>query len=305
MMRRGVALLTVLWLLVVAGTLTLTISAGGRDASAASDNRAMMVRASWQAQGCAARVVAALDAAMRSAAPGREREAVWRHLERAAPVMGADDPAGCRVVMRSTESGLDVNAAPESAIRSYLAARFERNEARRITAAVLDWSDPDPEPRGDGAEEAWYRARERIGPRNGPFRSDHEFALVRGLEAAEDTREALRTEGGFIIDVMHAPAAVLGALPGVSTTLASEIVRRREVGWAPSDVRELLDLVPSALAPDVSAAFDELSRVALLGPRGWFVEATVHGPRREIARTEQWRVARGVGHLVVTARRVW
>src|SRR5207253_5618250 len=54
-----------------------------------------------------------------------------------------------------------------------------------LADAIEDWTDTDDDPRPHGAERDWYRARTPpCIPRNGPFTSPAELALVRGIDAA-------------------------------------------------------------------------------------------------------------------------
>jgi general secretion pathway protein K len=58
-----------------------------------------------------------------------------------------------------------------------------------LADAIADWTDPDDDPRPLGAERDWYRARTPpYVPRNGPFATVAELALVRGIDAAILTR---------------------------------------------------------------------------------------------------------------------
>lgn len=51
-----------------------------------------------------------------------------------------------------------------------------------IADAILDWIDPDNEPRPNGAEEGYYLSmRPSYRPRNGPMQSAHELLMVRGV----------------------------------------------------------------------------------------------------------------------------
>jgi len=58
-----------------------------------------------------------------------------------------------------------------------------------LAEALADWTDADDEARPHGAEREWYRARTPpYVPRNGPFATPAELALVRGIDAPILTR---------------------------------------------------------------------------------------------------------------------
>lgn len=84
------------------------------------------------------------------------------------------------------ESGkVDINAAPASLLGKFLAASgVEQEQRKALVDAILDWRDRDTLRRLNGAENKEYRdAGLGYGPRNGPFQSREELALVMGVDA--------------------------------------------------------------------------------------------------------------------------
>lgn len=305
MSRRGFVLIIVLWVLLVAGSLGLSLSAVGQDGLRAADNRQLLTGIAWQAHGCVASSVAMLDDSLHRTPAGPERERLWANLDELVEHVRDVARLDCDLSIVSSEARLDVNAASPAALRAYLGAVLDPAAAEVAVAAFLDWTDADDEMRHDGAEYAWYSARDRIGPRNDRVGAVEELGAIRGLESLASTRRDLVTEGGFLIDVLHASPAVLAAVPGFSPALVAEIVRRRSDGWMPADHQELLDLVPAALAPDLAGSFASVASIVLLRPRTWLVQSSMHASRRSVVRHERWQVGRGESHLAVVARRSW
>ncbi len=305
MSRRGFVLIIVLWVLLAAGSLGIALSAVGQDGLRAADNRQLATTAAWHAHGCVASSVAMLDDSLHRTPAGPERERLWAHLDELGEHLRDVARLDCDVAIVSSEARLDVNATGPAALHAYLGAVLDRSAARVAVESFLDWTDVDGDMLHYGAEYGWYSARDRIGPRNDRVGSVEELGAIRGLESLASARRDLATEGGFHIDILHASPAVLTAVPGFSPALVAEIVRRRSDGWMPADHRELLDLVPSALAPDLTGSFASVASIVLLRPRTWQVQASLHASRRAVVRHERWEIGRGGSHLAVISRRSW
>ncbi len=301
MNRRGVALLVVLWVLLVAATLAIPGAMGGRLGVDASRNRAAAIIAAFEARGCASRVLAAIDAEVRAAASDAAKERVWNALDRSLTESAAAH--GCAVALRSGGARLDVNRADEAALRRFFGAFVNADAASRLAAAATDWRDADDDTRPGGAEAEWYRAAGRPLPSNRPFRAVDEIRLVRGFEAAEVLVGSLSIEEGPI-DILHAPLEVLASLPGLGPEGAAELIARRDAGWRPVEVQELFALAASA--PDgASVDFLALAQAVQLGATTWVITATARDPLGRIERTEEVTIARGEHALVPVRRRVW
>ncbi len=79
---------------------------------------------------------------------------------------------------------VSLNAAPGELIGSLLrAAGIDDDRAAALVDAILDWRDPDDLRRVNGAEQDDYRAAgSSYLPRNNPFQSNDEVALVLGMQ---------------------------------------------------------------------------------------------------------------------------
>lgn len=234
----GYALVAVLWLCLGIGALGSTLWAVAGHAVASSRNRIALGQAEWLAEGCVARVRAAVAVAMTPGAmlPGSTRSSPWSAVDKilsgSAPVPAS--LAGCEVIARASGDRLDVNQADEpTLVRLFRLLDMPADHADSLAAAIV----------GGGAPIT------AIGALPGA-RSDEEMLA---LEAV------LGTEPGPI-SINHAPKAVLGVMPGATAEVVDRILdaRRRNTpilsfseladGLSPSGRQLLLDSLPALAA---------------------------------------------------------
>jgi len=150
-------------------------------------------------------------------------------------MMGTD--SGFEVTISSEGSRLPTSYLNENAFRDAVYNLFVRwelspEEANIAADSLADWVDIDDEPRSQGAETDYYKARgyEEF-PRQQSFSSLEEMILVRGMDAVErmkpDWRSYFSVNGDGIIDLNHAPKDVLVAFCGVQETNADNLIRER------------------------------------------------------------------------------
>ncbi len=171
-MRRGFALLIVLWTMVLLALLVGEITSAGRSEAELAAN----LRGSAVAE---------------AAADGAEATALFRYLDGSALHWPADGAwhrltiGGATVAVAITDEDGRVN--PNTAPLALLTALLRRNgvdagAAARIAAAMVDWRSPGPAPSPLGAKLPQYRAaRREWAPPGGPFQSAGELALVLGM----------------------------------------------------------------------------------------------------------------------------
>jgi hypothetical protein len=97
---------------------------------------------------------------------------------------------------------------------------------------------------------------------------------VRGFESADHVIAQLSVDP-VPIALLHAPPAVLAALPGLTPAAVEFIVARRR---APRPVRDLHDLVsgaPDGLRPLLLASFAALSEHGTIEPPAWTIVARI------------------------------
>lgn len=172
--QRGVALITVLWLIAL-----LTLLAGAVVTLSLTHRRtASRYAATVQAD-------LTLDAAIR---------VVMLRLiappDRAAPfpvgsaqvVRVLDEPVS--VIVEREAGRIDLNTADLDLLTAFFAANgWSESDATSMAARIVDWRDPDDETGAGGAESREYQAAHlNYGPHDGPFESVDELRQVLGSE---------------------------------------------------------------------------------------------------------------------------
>lgn len=270
--RRGVALLTALWLTAALSAVILVAEIDARDAVAAARNRMGIERGHWMARGCLAVLTHAIDAWLASATDDAMRQARWRHLDRDRSKWMPTAGSECAVRLEAVGARLPINAADRTMLISLFEAVGLGDGRFDLAESLLDWTDPDDSVRHHGAEIAWYRAMGRITPRNGPLVDVAELAHVRGFERAHALLRPFVTTADVRVSLDHAPRAVLLALPGFSLEAAERLLERRTLGQPPDDVRSLIDLVSGSAAERLRERFPELAVAAVAGTPGWYLD---------------------------------
>ncbi len=170
--QRGLALVSVLWVMalvtLVATGLTHTI----RTDSRAVGNTLQLTRAQWAAEGGVE--IAALNllypVTARWPADGSVREVDFDDMQ-------------LRIATWDVSGRIDLNAAPPALLANLVRqAGLDDNEAAYLADAILDWRDADDMRHLNGVEAADYRiAGYDYEPRNAPFQSTEELRLVLGM----------------------------------------------------------------------------------------------------------------------------
>jgi general secretion pathway protein K len=141
-----------------------------------------------------------------------------------------------RVAIQDELGRIDLNQADQGLLTGLLrSAGLSATDAADLADKVLDWRDPNPARRLNGAKEREYRtAGLPYGPRNGPFQSVDELQLVIGMskELYARLEPALTVHSGRpLFDPQVAPRQALIALPGMSAeALAAAIAARNSGG---------------------------------------------------------------------------
>jgi general secretion pathway protein K len=295
--RDGFALLAVLWMLgggVVLGALMLLVA---RDALAIATNRAALTQARWRAEGCLERARAAVD----EGAADVIDDSTWMHLDRL--ILTSPLVQECALTAEPSGTTLDVNGASDAQLRRLLAAAgLSAESADSVTSAILDWRDPDDDPRGSGAERAWYTAARRAPPRNGDIGSAEELTTVRGLENRPVIDSLLGVEHDRIF-LARAPFPVLASLPGITPAALAELERRRVVGDSVTDLTRLAALVDSASREMLQANASVLGELTTALPDAWLIAASASAGHPEVTARIRIRVVRSGRRLAVMYRR--
>lgn len=147
------------------------------------------------------------------------------------------DGASVKVAMRDESAKIDINTASDALLKGLLVSQGVADEdAIKLLDAILDWRDPDPLKRLNGAEEAEYQAAGVTWlPANGPFQAIEELQLVLGMRPDIYRKIAplltvYSRQAGVTTNT--AERAVLLAIPGLTPELVDAYIARREAARA-------------------------------------------------------------------------
>ena len=209
--ERGIALVVVLWLVALLALMAVSQTAGVRTDSQIVGN--LIDSANARAAAYAGVQFAIADLAKPIPARAMTSDASFYAMRFGSARL---------TISISDESGkVDLNAAPGPLLDALLkASGVEAEQSNALVDGILDWRDKDELRRLNGAEEENYRAAGlEYGPRNGPFQSLEELALVIGLTAPIYHRLAPNItiySGSPGVNTAVAPPAVLDALSGIN-----------------------------------------------------------------------------------------
>jgi general secretion pathway protein K len=296
--RDGFVLLAVLWMLTGGAALGMLLVLTARDAQGIATNRIELARARWIAEGCVEQARAAVEETIDGDAID---DSAWAGLDRV--ILESPMTRGCRMSVAPVGTTLGVNVASESQLRRGLVeAGVSPATADSITAAILDWRDPDDTPREFGAERDWYDHAGRSAPRNADVASAEELAMIRGMERLSRTASLLGTDPGRIL-LSRAPRAVIATLPGMTPPVLDEIDRRRLVGDSVGDVIRLAALVDSASREQLLATRAALADLVTALPDAWLIAAEASEGRPTVTARLEVRVVRSGRRLAIMRRR--
>jgi general secretion pathway protein K len=221
--QRGVALLIVLWVLALVAVLLGGFVLLARTEQLEARHLADGAQARYAAEAGVSRAVYELmrpNPDTRWVADGRPYKITFEEIE---------------VEVRVSDEGgkVDINAADEQTLAALFGlAGVEREQAARLTDAVLDWRDPDDLVRPNGAEKAEYEAAGlTYHPSNTGFATLGELQQVLGMDY-----ELFRKLRPFVTVYSRsgrpnfglAPMQLLQLLPGVTPELAQQLVEIRQ-----------------------------------------------------------------------------
>ncbi|RCX29928.1 general secretion pathway protein GspK [Thioalbus denitrificans] len=228
---RGVALVVVLWVLALLGTIAAAFSFATRTETALARNWLEAARGRSAADAGVGLAVHALlrapgiaDPAQRWRPDGTVYETVFGQTR-------------LRIVVSDEAGKVDLNVGRTDLLGGLLSQCGAEPEARQaILDAILDWRDPDSLVHLNGAEDDDYRrAGLGYGAKDAPFESLEELALVFGVDT--DLYYCLRdsvTLYAYVsgINPLVATRRVLLALPDVDSAQVDEYIRARELNAA-------------------------------------------------------------------------
>ncbi|CAA9368253.1 MAG: hypothetical protein AVDCRST_MAG68-5179 [uncultured Gemmatimonadetes bacterium] len=301
--REGFALLAVLWVLVALAALAMMAQLAARESVAAARNRAELTEAAWRAEGCAERARAAISAALRGSRVEGPSGQSWNRIPRTV----ADSPltAACDIEVRAAGAALDVNTADAETLHRFFAAmEIAPATADSLTDALLDWRDPDTEPRPSGAEADAYLRAGLAPPRDAPLAARAEVRRVRGFDRFPGLDTLLDVEGARI-PLGHAPLPVLASLPGLAPQVLARIAELRLRGEAVPEVMTLGQSLSGAARAALERGASELAARTTDAPDAWVVTARARVGTPAVAAALEVRLVRAGERAAVVRRRSW
>ena len=137
-----------------------------------------------------------------------------------------------RLAIQDELGRIDLNYADGSLLAGlFRSAGLDAISANSLVDKILDWRDPNPAHRLNGAKQKDYReAGYLYQPRNGPFQSVDELKLVMGVgpELFKQVEPALTVYSGRqFFDPRVAPSEVLMVLPTMNAETAGSLIAAR------------------------------------------------------------------------------
>jgi general secretion pathway protein K len=222
--QRGMALLTVVWMLVILSALVIGLGVTARTETYLARNQVDTARARYLAEaGIQRAILALLDES--EAARLRPDGSSGIEFQLAGGVVRATVQDECGKIDLNTGWGELVRGAVQ------VAGGSTGRDSDAVVDAILDWRDPDDQRNQRGAERREYEAAGRVGPRNAAFQTVEELQQVLGVTPDLYRRiEPLVTvsclQSG--IDPRVAPLGALRALPGIRDREVEQVAVARK-----------------------------------------------------------------------------
>jgi len=276
--RRGVALMLVLWLVVVLGTIALGVAAVVRGQANVVANVRARAAARYAAESGIVAATWRLRQLLRAAATPRDQALLFRHLDRVLEDMQQEQLGAARfqVAVADLNARIDLNVADEATLLAFFSQFVQSGEADRLVQALEDWRDADDVPRPEGAEAADYeRAGSPFRPPNRPLQRLDELLRIKGFPQALADRIAplVTVQGDGCVNLNTAPAAVLAATMGIGPAGASVIESKRRDGEVFTTLGEVWRILPQGGGSDGRALdlfhLTTMPKRVLFISRGW------------------------------------
>ncbi len=241
--RRGVALMLVLWLIVVLGTIAVGVAALVRGEADVTRNLRTRAVARYGAESGIVAATWRLKELLRAAETPRDQALLFRRLDQLVAEIQHEqvgDATQFQVAVMDLDARLDLNAADEPTLQAFLGQFVATGQAKQLAAALEDWRDDDDLTRAEGAEAAEYeRAGSPFRPANRPLQRLDELTRIKGFTDSLAARIApyVTVNGDGRVNLNTAALPVLTALMGAAQ--AAAIVSQREHGEVFTSLAEL------------------------------------------------------------------
>jgi len=300
--RRGVALITALWLVVAIAIVALQFSIDARERRALGLNASDRGMQRALANGALKLMQAKLEYAIRNVAQNRGNQM----LRSSDPWLGIDSlysgmyPVDSQpVYVQATDLGakLNINQLSEDELKTFFG--FVLNDyvvADALAQSVMDWTDVDDIARLHGAEKDDYiKAGLLALPSNAPFRQVEDLQNVKGMtpDIYAAVSPYLTTLGAGLVNLNTAPAAVMKVLPGMTDQIINTILGLRSQGQRITSVGEVMGAanrgqrLTAAQAAQQARQTQQLSaRAAILSNEVLLTIVSKKGPQSQPTRVQ-------------------
>lgn len=220
--QKGIAFLIVLWVIAL-----VAILMGGFAVIARTEN----LQARHLLDSTRARYAA--EAGIHLAAYAlRRNDPLTRWVPDGRPYTLSIDGAKVTIKILDESGKIDINVARDEQLqRLFESIGLDMTKAAALTAAIIDWRDPDDLVTLNGAEKSAYeQAGLSYGPQNGPFTTVAEVQQVLGMdyELVRKLEPAITVfSGRGQPNPMYAPQQALMAMPGMDADMASQLIDLR------------------------------------------------------------------------------
>ncbi len=284
--RRGVALMLVLWLIIVLGTIATGVVSATRVEANSVANFRTRAAARYAAESGVAAATAHLAALLDAARSPVEQAQLFRDLDGEFAELRDVSLGTARfgVTVVDLNARIDLNSTDEVTLLGFFAQFVGAPAARRLVSALGDWKDLDDRARPEGAEAADYaRIDSRFRPPNRSMRRLDEVTRIAGFtdSLASAIAPYVTVDGDGKINVNTAPEPVLSAIPRLGRDGARAVLSWREGGEV------------FGTTADVFAAFQRgrISESVVMG-------ALVTTPTRLLVVSRGWEPGRPLTHEV-------
>ena len=301
--RRGFAMLTVLWVIILATIVALAGALVGRNGVNATRNRIQMERAFWAAAGCARRLQATIDETLRSAPNIDDASHRWRTLDRQILHSSVVAGPGCEYSLEAAGTRVDINTSSDEMIARLLVVLGHGDHASEMVDALGDWRDTDAIRRPLGVERNWYLSVGRMPPRDDSLADVRELSRIRGFEDIAGLDSVLTTEHGRI-SFATAPVSVLMAVPGFTRETAERVVELRDAGTPLGDLIQLPRLLSKAARDELLAHYAEIARITTVDPDAWVLTVRAQNGLPPSTVAVEWQLVRAGPRVMATRMRV-
>jgi general secretion pathway protein K len=220
--QQGVALVLVLWILVL-----VTVASGAYALTARMDQlEAHTLLSTTQARMSAEAAINLMALNL------RDPDDFTRPIADGRPYYMQFDDSEVEVRVTDERGKLDINSAQEDTLFTlFVNHGLSPSDSELLTAAVLDWRDPDELERVNGAElDAYLNAGLAVGPANRAFMMKAELLQVLGMpyELYRRIEPAITVFSKTPVpDLGFAPVEALMAIDGITREEAEEFVAQR------------------------------------------------------------------------------